>query len=77
MFDTNRDAQPVSLLVNQVIPGLAQALVLMREGGHYEIFVPAELGYGDNPPDGVVPKDADLTFDIEVLKVVANAAEAQ
>jgi FKBP-type peptidyl-prolyl cis-trans isomerase FkpA len=78
VFDTNRDTQPVSLLVNEVIPGLSQSFLLMRAGGQYEVFVPANLAYRDSPPPGsVVPKDADLTFEIEILEVVANAADAQ
>ena len=63
------------LLVGQVIPGFAQGLLRMREGGHYKIHIPAKLGYGANvPPGGPIPPNSDLDFEVKVVKVVPNAA---
>ena len=75
VFDNSWESGPVPLLVNQTIPGFAQALQQMRKGGHYEIFIPARLAYGANPPPSMpIPPNSDLTYDVVVLDVVANAA---
>jgi len=50
----------------------------MQEGGQYKIHIPSKLGYGPNPPSGApIPPNADLEFDIKVVKVVPNAALMQ
>lgn len=74
VFDSS-SGRPVPLLASQVIPGFAEALMRMQEGGHYKIRIPARLAYGANPPaGGPIPSNADLNFDIRVVKVVPNAA---
>ncbi len=74
VFDSSA-GRPVPLLASQVIPGFAEALMRMQEGGHYKIRIPAKLAYGAHPPEGgPIPPDADLKFDIRVVKVVPNAA---
>jgi FKBP-type peptidyl-prolyl cis-trans isomerase FkpA len=78
VFDSSAGKGPVPLLANQVIPGFAQALLQMQEGGQYKIHIPSKLGYGPNPPaDGPIPPNANLDFDIKVVKVVPNAALMQ
>ena len=75
VFDRSAGKGPVPLLASQVIPGFAEALTRMQEGGRYKIHIPAKLGYGANvPPDGPIPPNADLDFDVKVVKVVPNAA---
>ena len=78
VFDTSAGKGPVPLLANQVIPGFAQALTRMQEGGRYKIHIPSKLGYGANPPaDGPIPPNANLEFEVKVVKVVPNAALMQ
>ena len=78
VFDTSAGKGPVPLLASQVIPGFADALAQMQEGGHYKVHIPSKLGYGANPPaDGPIPPNADLEFDVKVEKVVPNAALMQ
>jgi FKBP-type peptidyl-prolyl cis-trans isomerase FkpA len=75
VFDSSQGKGPVPLLASQVIPGFAEALMRMQEGGHYKIHIPAKLGYGANvPPDGPIPPNANLNFEVKVVKVVPNAA---
>ncbi len=63
------------MIPGQVIPGFGEALQQMREGGRYKITIPAALGYGaTGTPDGTIPPNSDLEFDIEVKKVVRDAA---
>jgi len=78
VFDTSAGKGPVPLLANQVIPGFAQALTKMQEGGSYKVRIPSKLGYGANPPaGGPIPPNANLDFDIKIVKVVPNAALMQ
>ena len=41
----------------------------MTEGSVYEIFVPSDIGYGTNPPQGILP-GAVLVFEIELVEIV-------
>ncbi len=68
VFDETPEGEPASLPVNQVIPGFSEALQLMGEGAIYEIFIPSEIGYGQNPPQGI-PLGAILVFKIELLEI--------
>ncbi len=78
VFDSSAGKGPVPLLANQVIPGFAEALSRMQEGGQYKIHIPAKLAYGAHPPEGApIPPNADLDYDVKVVKVVPNAALMQ
>jgi len=46
------------------------ALVLMKVGGKAKIYCPPELAYGDRP-NGEIPAGATLTFDLELVEIVA------
>lgn len=75
VFDTTEGKGPAPLLVSQVIPGFAEGLARMQQGGRYKLHIPSELAYGANPPaGGPVPPNADLDFDIHVVQVIPNAA---
>ncbi len=62
--------EPVNFKVNQVIKGWQEILPMMKAGGTWQIFVPAELAYGErgNPAIGVGPNAA-LVFDINLVDV--------
>ncbi|WP_069130153.1 FKBP-type peptidyl-prolyl cis-trans isomerase [Rhodohalobacter halophilus] len=49
-----------------VIPGFSEGIQLMEEGAVYEFFVPADIGYGENPPQSI-PEGAVLVFEVELL----------
>jgi FKBP-type peptidyl-prolyl cis-trans isomerase FkpA len=75
VFDTTEGKGPAPLLVRQVVPGFSEALQLMQPGGKYRIWIPPELGYGTEvPPDGPIPPNAVLEFDVAILQVVPDAA---
>lgn len=75
VFDSTEGRGPAPLLVGGTIPGFAEALMQMRKGGSYTIRIPAALAYGASPPPGSpIPANADLSFDVEVVEVVPNAA---
>jgi FKBP-type peptidyl-prolyl cis-trans isomerase FkpA len=78
IFDSSAGKGPIPLIASQVIPGFADALSRMQEGGHYQIHIPAKLAYGAEPPaGGPIPPNADLDYDVKVVKVVPNAALMQ
>lgn len=70
-FDTSRDSEtPASFNVNGVIEGFSEGLMLMQEGARYELFIPAELGYGDEiPQQSPIYPGATLIFDVELISV--------
>lgn len=78
MFDSSAGKGPVPLIASQVIPGFADALSRMQEGGTYKIHIPSKLAYGANPPEGApIPPNADLDYDVKIVKLVPNAALMQ
>jgi FKBP-type peptidyl-prolyl cis-trans isomerase FklB len=73
-FDSSYSrGQPASFPANGVIKGWQEALVMMRPGTHWELYVPPELAYGPAPRPGI-PANSALIFDVEVLSAKPGAA---
>ncbi|MCE9588072.1 MAG: FKBP-type peptidyl-prolyl cis-trans isomerase [Verrucomicrobia bacterium] len=69
-FDSSyKRNEPISFPLNGVIPGWTEGVQLMKEGGKLQLFIPSNLAYGSRGAGGVIPPDATLIFDIELLKV--------
>ena len=71
-FICSRDyGKPVSfkLGTQKVMQGWNIGVAGMRVGGKRRLMVPSELGYGTKGVPNVVPPNADLIFDVELLKV--------
>jgi peptidylprolyl isomerase len=72
-FDSSRDrGEPIDfpIGVGQVIPGWDEALTTMKVGERRKLIIPAKLGYGaSGTPDGTIPPNATLIFDVELLGV--------
>jgi FKBP-type peptidyl-prolyl cis-trans isomerase len=70
VFDStrNRNNEPVSFALGEVIPGWTEGLQLVGKGGVIKLWIPANLAYGDQQA-GPIPAGSLLTFEIEVLEV--------
>lgn len=64
--------EPARFQVKQVIPGWIEGLQLMTPGSTFELYVPPELGYGDQGAPPVIPPGALLKFKVELLEVIKN-----
>ena len=69
-FDSSyKRNKPASFPVNRVIAGWTEALQLMKEGDKWELYIPSDLAYGSSGAGGVIPPDAPLIFDVELVAV--------
>ena len=61
------------LPLDSMVPGFREGVMQMQKGGKYELFIPAEQGYGDAPPPGApIPAGADLLFEVELVDFMSR-----
>jgi hypothetical protein len=76
-FDSSRSRKPFGFKLGsgQVIRGWDEGVRGMKVGGKRRLIIPGTLGYGLRGVPGMIPPDATLTFDIELLRVVDESAQ--
>ena len=70
-FGSTRGGEPESFPVNDLIPGLEEALLLMQPGARWELYIPPELGFGRRGP----LEDQTLVYDLELLRIEQTGKE--
>lgn len=77
-FDSSRErGETVTFGVGQVIPGWTEALQLMSPGAKWKLYIPADLAYGQGGAGGVIGPNSALIFDVELVSVPSQQAEAE
>lgn len=69
-FDSSLDrGQPLKFRIGtgEVIPGWDEGVIGMKVGGKRKLVVPPQLGYGSAGAGGVIPPNATLVFEVELL----------
>ncbi len=67
-FDSSRGGTPPAMRLRELIQGWIIALQQMRVGDRWEVYIPAEMGYGRFSQPGI-PGGSTLIFDIELISV--------
>ncbi len=71
VFDSSiKQGKPIEFQVNGVIRGWTEALQLMNTGSKYRLFIPPDLGYGDQQMGPDIKPGSLLIFDVELIEIV-------
>ena len=71
-FDSSYEggkSKPKTLRMERVIKGWREALLLMKEGARWELYIPPDLAYGKRGRGKTIPPNSALVFEVELLKV--------
>lgn len=80
-FDQNRcdqnGYQPLQSVVghHRFIPGFVEGLNMMSFGDKATLFIPSALGYGERGAGGVIPPNANIIFEVELLETIPTASK--
>ena len=69
-FDSTYSSDPVTLSLDSVIEGWQEGLQLMPVGSVYKFYIPPQLAYGADGFEDLIPPEATLIFEIELLGIV-------
>jgi FKBP-type peptidyl-prolyl cis-trans isomerase FklB len=69
-FDSSyKRGEPATFGVNEVIKGWSEALPLMKPGAKWQLFVPANMAYGERGAGEDIPPNSTLVFEVELLDI--------
>ena len=72
IFDSSIDrGEPIAFPVGvgKVIPGWDEGIMLLNLGAKARLIIPSDLGYGDQGAGNIIPPNATLVFDVELLEI--------
>jgi len=75
-FDNSYErGEPIQFALGEgvVIRGWDEGIALMKEGGKAKLVIPPELAYGERGAGGVIPPNATLTFEVELVGIRSGA----
>lgn len=77
VFDSSIErGEPATFPVGGVIAGWTEALQLMTVGSKWQLFIPADLAYGESGAGNVIQPNSALVFDVELLAIQDDIEEA-
>jgi FKBP-type peptidyl-prolyl cis-trans isomerase FkpA len=69
-FDSSyKRGEPISFALNRVIPCWTEGVQRMKVGGKARLTCPPKIAYGESGAGGVIPPNATLTFEVELLDI--------
>lgn len=69
LFSTYQTGETITLTLDDTMPGMQEALPMMREGGEWRLFVPPELAYGARGDGRRIGPNEALIFDLKLLEI--------
>ena len=70
VFDSSVErGEPIELAAGDFVMGFTEGLLLMSVGSKYQLWIPSELGYGDQGNQAIKPNSV-LEFEVELLEIV-------
>jgi len=77
-FDSShKRGQPATFPVKGVIKGWTEAVLLMKEGSKWQLFIPSELAYGERGAGQTIGPNATLIFDVELISIGDSAEKTE
>jgi len=77
-FDSShKRGKPAVFEVGKVIKGWTEALLLMKEGSHWMLYIPSDLAYGPRGAGNMIGPNQTLIFDVELISIQQQNAEKQ
>ena len=74
--DSSELGKPATYQMKKVIKGWREALLLMKEGAKWELYIPPQLAYGKRGMRKIIPPNSALIYEVELIAVSA-APEVQ